>query len=85
MLYSFRLKSTPAAQAVMGQQKQEIVNGIVKDAEKLQLEKGDYAVFDVNVDGGTLKVIVQFQSRVLTVLTLDEYHKTTLPGSAQIN
>ncbi len=82
---AFRLKSSRAALAFMGADKQQILDGIVKDAEKLPLNKGDYAVFDVDLDGQKLKVIVQFQSRILTVLTLDEYHKTTLPGSAQRN
>jgi hypothetical protein len=85
MRYAFRLQSTPAALALMGDRKQKIVEGVVKDAEKLPLGREDYAIFDVNLGGQVLKVLVQFQSRILNILTVDEYHKTPLPGSALIN
>jgi hypothetical protein len=83
MKYALSLRSSRDALAAMGADKQTILDGIVADVEKLPLEQGDYAIFDVQ--DPDLKVIVQFQSRIIHVLTLNEYHQTTLPGSAKRN
>lgn len=83
MRYEFHLRSSGPALAAMGDRKQQILTDIVQEAEKLPLENGDYAIFDVHAL--KLKVIVQFSSHTIMVLTEPEYHRTDIPGSVRRN
>lgn len=48
MRYEFRCKNTFAAEVAMDLDKQQIITDLVAEAEKLPLDKGDYAIFDVS-------------------------------------
>jgi hypothetical protein len=81
MRYAFRVKSTFLAEVAMDRDKQRIVEELVSDAEKLGLGENDYAVFDVPDLG--LKAVVRFASRIIHVMTREEYEKTGLPNGAK--
>jgi hypothetical protein len=80
MQYAFQVKSTFLAEVAMDRDKQRIVEALVSDAEKLGLGANDYAIFDVPDLG--LKAVVRFASRILHVLTQEEYQKAGLPNGA---
>jgi hypothetical protein len=63
----------------MGLKKNDIINDIVTEAEKLDLGEKDYAIYDVyQLD---LKAVIQFACREIHVMTVDEAKKVALPGS----
>jgi hypothetical protein len=79
MNYSFRVVSTQASKVRMGLKTKEIIKEIVTEAEKLNLGEKDHANFDVQDLG--LKVIVQFATRTIHVMTVEEAKTSGLPGS----
>jgi hypothetical protein len=79
--YAFRVLSTFRAEVEMDTQKEAIVRRLVCEAEKLDLGTNDYAIFDVN--GLPLKAVVRFASRVIHVMSREEYDESLLPGSAR--
>jgi CRISPR/Cas system CMR-associated protein Cmr1 (group 7 of RAMP superfamily) len=79
MTYSFRVLSTQSSKVRMGLKTKDIINEIVTEAEKLILGEKDHAIFDVQAFG--LKVIVQFASRTIHVMTEEEAKTSGLPCS----
>jgi hypothetical protein len=79
MRYAFRVKSTFLAEVAMDLDKHAIINELVTEAEKLSLGANDYAIFDVHALN--LKAVVRFASRIIHVMTREEYEQTSLPGS----
>src|SRR5262249_12043422 len=79
MRSAFRVTSTFLAEVALDVDRQAIIDGLVAEAERLGLGEKDYAIFDVHDLG--LKAVVHFASRVIHVMTRQEYEQTTLPGS----
>jgi hypothetical protein len=79
MIYTFRVLSSRASLVRMGLRKNDIVNDIVTEAEKLDLGDKDHALFDHHAL--KLKIVVQFARREIHVMTAQEAKKAKLPGS----
>jgi hypothetical protein len=78
MIAAFRVTSTFLAEVAMDRDKQAIITDLVAGAEKLGLEAGDYAIYDL--PDLNLKAVVRFHSRIIHVMTCEEAARTKLPG-----
>ena len=68
MIYRFNVLSTPAAKVRMGLKINDIIKGIVTEAEKLALQENESAVFELQ--SLELKVVVQFVHATIQVMTV---------------
>jgi hypothetical protein len=83
MLAAFNVKSTFLAEVAMDLDKNRIITEVVTQAEKLDLGAGDCAIFDVH--DLALKAVVQFTSRIITVMTVEEAEKAGLPKCSHLH
>src|SRR5262245_20902068 len=78
MIYAFHVRFSFAVMLRLDdEERAQIAADIVTQAEKLNLGTNDHAIFDIH--GYDLKAVINFPTRIIRILTLDEAQKSGVP------